>query len=124
MVTVSKMMEPIPYDGPETWEDMTGKQGMIKYFTNRINHEICEGKMFDRMLKKFRLYQFSELQDHYNALCKRCDARIDVCNVIIATADNPDTTARMRARIREEQHLKTGYEIFSYTRFFSGSLKR
>lgn len=51
MVTVSKMMEPIPYDGPETWEDMTGKQGMIKYFTNRINHEIYEGKMFDRMLK-------------------------------------------------------------------------
>ncbi len=55
---------------------------------------------------------FSELQDHYNALCSRCDVRIEVCNDIIATADHPDTTARTRARIREEQNLKTGYEIF------------
>lgn len=64
-----------------------------------------------KMMKPITI-TFSELQDHYNALCKRCDVRIDVCNEIIATADNPDTTARMRARIREEQHLKTGYEIF------------
>lgn len=64
-----------------------------------------------KMMKPITI-TFSELQDHYNALCKRCDVRIDTCNEIIATADNPDTTTRMRARIREEQHLKTGYEIF------------
>ncbi len=44
-------MEPILYDGPERWEGMTGKQAMVRYLTTRINREVYQGKMFDRMLK-------------------------------------------------------------------------
>ena len=55
---------------------------------------------------------FSELQDHYTALCERCDIRIDVCNDIITSTRDVLTVHRMRVRIREEQLLKTGYEIF------------
>ena len=55
---------------------------------------------------------FSELQDHYTALSKRCDIRIDVCNDIITSTRDVLTVHRMRVRIREEQLLKTGYEIF------------
>lgn len=55
---------------------------------------------------------FSELQDHYTALCKCCDIRIDVCNDIITSTRDVLTVHRMRVRIREEQLLKTGYEIF------------
>ena len=53
-----------------------------------------------------------EIRDMYEALCRRCDIRIDVCNDIITSTTYVLTVHRMRVRIREEQLLKTGYEIF------------